>query len=91
MLQASETSKQAKTPHERSALGRSLISLRFQVKQWIAENQRKASPEAIEAAEKLYCELYCAAHNGLGVERATLLESIDNTERLLRRQSGNAL
>lgn len=90
MLQASETSKQAKTPHERTPLGRALLKVQRGVYDWIDCNQRRATPEALADAERLACELGEAAWNGLAANKAALLEWADKIEAdraLLRRYS----
>lgn len=66
--------------HDRTEIGRSLLRLREGVCAWVAGNTGRATPDVILAAETLCCELYSAAHNGLAIERAALLESIDRME-----------
>jgi hypothetical protein len=64
-------------PYSRTPAGSALLRLEQDVRDWIGENRSSAGPEVIEAAELLACNLYSAAHNGLGMERAALLIAID--------------
>ena len=67
----------AKVPHERTKIGRALLRQQRQVDKWVEANRSIAPPSVLQAAELLSCELYYAAMNGTGSNRAGLLKSIN--------------
>lgn len=67
----------SKVPHERTKLGRALLTQKRKTDAWVKANRGIAPPSVLEAAELLSCELYYAAMNGTGSRRAGLLRQIN--------------
>lgn len=67
----------AKVPHERTKAGCALLTQKRKVDAWVKANRDTAPPSVVYAAEILSCELYYAACNGTGSNRAGLLKSIN--------------
>lgn len=65
---------------DRTKVGRALLRVRQDVRLWLAANREKAAPDQIQAAELLICNLDSAAYNGLGGQKAHLLEAVDRME-----------
>ena len=58
--------------HERTPLGRELLSLQRYIRAWIALNTGRESVQAIEAAEYLGCHVADAAWNSLAIAKEGL-------------------